>query len=246
MHPVIFSFAGLNIFSYGLMVALAVFVTSILIYHHAQKNNMPGEKMLDLIFWIVVWGLIGGRVFYVLLNIQDYIREPLELFKLYKGGMVFHGSLIFALMAALIFIKNNKLPLFAALDVLALYIPVGHAIGRIGCFLNGCCYGLPAPTGWGVIFPGHLAAVYPTQLYSSFLLLMIFFILFFLEKKKKFNGQILFSYLILYGTMRFLIEFLRDNPRILGGLSVFQCISLLIFFAGLLLYIQQGKKQKEK
>ena len=236
MHPVLFSIGNVKVFSYGAMVALGALIAATLIYRHALARQLDAEKIVDMIFWIVVWGLIGGRILYVLINPDIYFKDPLEIIKINKGGLVFHGGLISGAIAAVIFITRNKLAFLETMDIIALYLPLGHAIGRIGCFLNGCCFGKPTDLPWGVVFPGHSIAVHPTQLYSTFLLIVIFLLLILCEKKKKFPGQILFFYLILYGAMRFSIEFLRDNPAVLGCMSVFQCISIALVLIGLILY----------
>ncbi len=236
MHPVLFSIGNINVFSYGAMVALGVLIATFLVYRHALKRKLDAEKIVDLIFWIVLWGLIGGRILYVLINPDIYFNAPWEIIKINKGGLVFHGSLISAIIAALVFMKKSKQPLLETLDIIFVYVPLAHAIGRVGCFLNGCCYGKPTQAFWGVIFPGHFIKVHPTQLYSAFLLLIIFLVLYFREKKKRFSGEMVCLYLIIYGAMRFSIEFLRANPPVLGFLTMFQCISIALVLIGLILY----------
>ncbi len=247
MYPVLLRIGPLCVYSYGLMVALGILTAVFFSCRHARHRNLPPDKMVDLMFWIVVWGLLGGRVFYVILNFNDYLCVPLEIFKIYKGGLVFQGSLILGLLSAWIFIKKNKLPLLATLDIIFLYLPLAHAIGRIGCFLNGCCFGRPTQVVGGVIFPGHFVRVHPVQLYAAFLLVGIFFALFLIERKKKFDGQVLCFYFIFYGLMRFFIEFIRgDNPSVLGPFSIFQIISMILFFAGLILYFKFKKGSRGK
>ncbi len=244
MHPVLFSIGNVKVFSYGAMVALGVLVATFLVYRHALKRQLDAEQIVDLIFWIVVWGLIGGRILYVLINPEIYLTAPWEIIKINKGGLVFHGSLIAAIIAAFVFIKKSKQPLLETLDIIFVYVPLAHAIGRMGCFLNGCCSGKPTQAFLGVIFPGHSVRVHPTQLYSSFLLLIIFLVLYFYEKRKRFAGEMLCLYLIIYGAMRFSIEFLRDNPVVWGGLTMFQCISIAFVFIGMILYgvLKNNKK----
>jgi len=244
MYPELFSIGSVKVFSYGAMVALGVLIATFLIYRHALARNLDAEKIVDLIFWIVFWGLIGGRILYVLIYSEIYFNNPWEIIKIYKGGLVFHGGLISGVIAAIIFIARNKLAFLKTMDIIVLYLPLGHAIGRIGCFLNGCCFGKPTDLPLGVVFPGHSIAVHPTQLYSSVLLLITFLILFNIEKRKRFTGQIVSLYLIIYGLMRFSIEFLRDNPTVLGFLTIFQCISIVLVFTGLLLYVALNHKMK--
>ncbi len=242
MHPILFSFAGINIYSYGLMVALGIVLSVFLIEKESVKSNLPKDEVVDLIFWIVAWGLVGARLFYVLLYPDFYLHSPLDILKLYKGGLVFFGGLIFGIIACFINFRNKKLPVLKTLDVLILYLPLAHAFGRIGCFLNGCCSGKPTDLAWGICFPGHLYAVHPTQLYSSFLLLILFLVLYVIRGKQSFEGQIFSLYLIFYGIIRFLIEFLRDNPVFGLGLSIYQFISIGLICAGIIFYVRLGRK----
>jgi len=238
MHPVLFRIGLLNFYSYGFFVALGIIIATYFAKQHAKTQGIPETKIVDLVFWMIVAGLIGGRIFYVILNLDMYLRYPLETLKIYKGGLVFHGGFIFALICTLIFIKRNKLPSLKTLDIIAVYIPLGHAFGRIGCFLNGCCFGRPAQLMFSVMFPGDFIRRHPTQLYSAILLFCIFLSLLSLERKKEFEGQIFCAYCMMYGLMRFFIEFWRaDNPQILGVFSLFQVISLILFIGGLLFYL---------
>ena len=236
MHPVLWSIGNVHIYSYGAMVALGILVATYLCCFHAAKRDLQGEAIVDLVFWIVVGGLVGGRLLYVLLNMSEYVMQPLDTFKIYKGGLAFHGSFLGGLIAAVLFIKKIKLPLWKTFDILFIYIPLGHAFGRIGCFLNGCCYGIKSESFFSVTFPGHFYSVVPIQLYSSAALLGLFALLIHFEKKKKFDGEVFCLYLILYGVLRFGIEFLRDNPDVLGPFSLFQFISTGLFLIGVLLY----------
>ncbi|MCG2712210.1 MAG: prolipoprotein diacylglyceryl transferase [Candidatus Omnitrophica bacterium] len=247
MYPLLFSIGNIKVFSYGAMVALGVLIAAMLIYRHALLRQLDAEKIVDMIFWIVFWGLIGGRILYVLINPDIYAKDPLEIIKINKGGLVFHGSLIGAIIAALVFMKRSKQPLFETLDIIFVYVPLAHAIGRLGCFLNGCCFGKPTRAFSGVFFPGHYIRVHPTQLYSAFLLLIIFLVLYLCEKRKRFSGQIVCLYLISYGVMRFSIEFLRDNPAVLGFLTMFQCISIALVLIGLIMYgILKNNRMSDK
>ncbi len=247
MQPILLSIGNFKIFSYGAMVALGVLVATVLVYHHALKRHLNAEKIVDLIFWIVVWGLTGGRILYVLINPDIYFKDPLEIIKLNNGGLVFHGSLAGALIAALFFMKKSRQPVWETLDIVFLFLPLAHALGRVGCFLNGCCSGKPTQTFFGVIFPGCSIKVHPTQLYSSLSLLVIFLILYVWENKKHFSGEIVCLYLIIYGVMRFFMEFLRINPEVLGSLTMFQCVSIVLVIAGIILYgVLKNKNESGK
>ncbi|MBU1087796.1 MAG: prolipoprotein diacylglyceryl transferase [Candidatus Omnitrophica bacterium] len=241
MRPILFSFFKINIYSYGLMVALGIVLAVSLIERDALKSGLPKDEIIDLIFWVVIWGLVGARVVYVLLYPEAYLDAPWDILKIYQGGLIFHGSLIFGTIAALINFKNKKLPVFKTLDLLMLYLPLAHAFGRIGCFLNGCCYGKTTDLAWGIRFSENLETVHPSQLYSAFLLLILFLGLFLIRRKQVFDGQIFCLYLIFYGLIRFCIEFVRDNPIFAWGLSIYQYISLILIAAGIFAYIRLKK-----
>ncbi|MCP4649260.1 MAG: prolipoprotein diacylglyceryl transferase [PVC group bacterium] len=237
MYPILWQIGSISIYSYGVMVAIGIMVSTYLCQFHAAKRGIEDEKIVDLIFWVIIFGLIGGRLLYVLLNLNDFVSQPLEIVKIYKGGLIFHGSFIAGIITAFAFIKKTKMPLGKSLDLIAVYAPLGHAFGRIGCFLNGCCYGHSTDVSWGVLFPGHMYHVHPTQIYSTVLLFGLCVFLYFRERKKLFDGQIISLYFILYGVMRFTMEFLRgDNPAVLGGLSVFQIISIGLLIVGIIMY----------
>ncbi|MBU4305688.1 MAG: prolipoprotein diacylglyceryl transferase [Candidatus Omnitrophica bacterium] len=237
MHPVLFTLGPLRVYSYGLMVALGIITAVFLIQRRAAAWGLPAETIVVMIFRVIFCGLIGGRLFYVFLNKDFYFNAPLEVFKLYKGGLVFHGSFFLGLLCAVFFIKKHRLPFLKTMDVLALFLPLAHAFGRMGCFLNGCCYGRVTDLPWGVVFPGAVFPVHPVQLYAVFFLISIFSVLVLIGKRKQFDGQIISVYLILYGVVRFGLEFFRgDNPKLMFGLSLFQYISVIIFLSGVFLY----------
>ncbi|MFH1061599.1 MAG: prolipoprotein diacylglyceryl transferase [Candidatus Omnitrophota bacterium] len=244
MHPILFSFGNIHIYAYGLMVALGIISAMFLIEREAAKSGLAKEKVIDLVFWIIVWGLVGARLFYVWLYPEVYVQSPLDIFKLYKGGLVFYGGLIFGVIAAFINFRNKKLPILKTLDILILYLPLAHAFGRIGCFFNGCCSGRPTDLPWGVVFPGEAEMVHPTQLYSAVLLVMIFLGLNLIRRKQVFFGQIFSAYLILYGLARFIVEFLRINPQVALGLSIYQFISLGLIGLGIFSYFLLKKANK--
>ncbi len=233
MLPEICHIGPFTVYSYGLMLVLAFFTAAFLAARQAQREKADAEKIFNLLFFVFISGIIGSRVFYVAINFPFYLRDPLEIIMLQHGGMAWFGGLIFGSAAGILFIKKNKMYLLKTLDLLAPFIALGQAIGRIGCLLNGCCFGKPAEFG----------LLIPTQLYSSLLLLLIFFILRFLQDRKHPAGEILYSYFFLYSLKRFYIEFLRnDSPRIFYGLTLFQLLSLALFFFSLAMMIRLFRK----
>lgn len=206
------------------MLVLAFFVSSYLAVRQAKKTQIAPEKIFNLMFYVFISGIIGSRILYILINLPYYFKNPLEIIMLQHGGMAIFGGIISGFIFAWLFIRRNKMDLLATLDLLAPFIALGQAIGRIGCFLNGCCYG-----------KDHI----PTQLYSSLLLFLIFLALRFMQERKPARGEILYFYLFFYSIKRFSIEFFRnDSPRIFAGLTIFQLLSLAMFFLSLALLIR--------
>ena len=232
MHPVLCQIGPLHIFSYGLMLAVAVVVCSLLLVREAPHRGLSPDILMDLVFWAILFGIIGARVFFIFLNLEIFVADPLEIVKLQHGGLAFQGGLIGGFLAGWIFMRLKKMAVLPTLDLIAPFIALGHSIGRIGCFLNGCCYG--RPVSWGIYFPVHHERLHPTQLYESFGLLLLFFFLKWYEKRKHADGEIFFSYLVLAAALRFVNEFLRaDHADVVWGLSIFQLVSIGIFIAGL-------------
>lgn len=235
MLPEICKIGPVTIYAYGLMLVVAFFVCTRLAGIQAKKEQVDPEKIFNLCFYIFLWGIIGARVFYLLNNATFYLRNPREIIMLQHGGISWFGGLIFGIAAATIIIKRNKLNLPKILDLLVPFIALGQAIGRIGCLLNGCCFG--RVSGFGLYFEVHHQVLIPTQLYSSLLLLLIFIILRKMQDKPHFAGQIFCSYLLLYSIKRFFIEFFRDDtPKMFYGLTLFQILSLAMFISSLLIF----------
>jgi phosphatidylglycerol---prolipoprotein diacylglyceryl transferase len=235
MFPVICRLGPVSIYSYGLMLAIAVVVCAFLLNRDAKRAGIPSDIIFDLIFWVVLSGILGARVFFILLNFHYFVQDPLEIVMINKGGLAWQGGLVFAIAAGLWFFKKKALSLPKMLDLVAPYIALGQAIGRIGCFLNGCCYG--KAVAWGIYFPVHNAHLHPTQLYSTVGLLVIFFILKRYQKVSPIPGLVFVAYLFLASLLRFGIEFWRaDHYATFMGLSIYQFVCLGIMIAAFYAY----------
>jgi len=245
MHPILFKIGPVTVHSYGLMIAIAFLVSMYFASHSAKKADISPEKIADFGLVLLISGIIGARLLYILTEIEYYRANPLEILMIWKGGLVFYGGFISALVCGLVFLKRNKIPVLKTCDHIIPYLALGHAIGRIGCFLNGCCFGKPTNLPWGMIFPGGSIAgdtysnihIHPTQLYSVYTNFLIFAILLLFGNWKKFDGQILYLYFILYSVSRFLIEFVRVEPQVLFGLTMSQVVCVVLFLTGVVMYI---------
>jgi phosphatidylglycerol:prolipoprotein diacylglycerol transferase len=245
MHPILCQVGPLTIYTYGLFVALGLLVGLSLALKEANRKGFDPQAILDLVFYTVLAGIIGARTFYVAQNFSFYKENLLSIVKIWEGGLVFQGGLIFAIPIAWALVKKKKLSFWQTFDVLAPYMALGQAFGRIGCFFAGCCYGKPTNLPWAVTFtdPKTLALagipLHPTQLYSATGLFFIFLILLFLRKHTKFSGQLSCLYLVFHSSFRVFIEFFRGDPRAPlwdHFFSLTQGISLVAFFIALSLY----------
>lgn len=232
MLPEICSIGTFTIYAYGLMLVLAFFVCAYLSSLQAAKERMNSEQIFNLLFYVFIFGILGSRLFYVFINFRFYLQYPLEIIMLQHGGMAWFGGLVFGSSTAILFIKKHKMNLLKSLDLLAPFVALGQAIGRIGCLLNGCCFGRESE--FGLYFKVFDQILIPTQLYSSLLMLLIFVILRFKQDRKHWAGEISCGYLFFYSLKRFFIEFLRnDSPRLFFGLTLFQVLCLVMFFLSL-------------
>ena len=245
MQPVLFNLGPIQIYSYGFMLALASLVSVYLSASSAAKEGLDPGAVWDLGFWILLCGIIGARIAYIILNLSYFISSPKEIFMLNHGGLAWYGGLVFGSLGGFTYLKIKKFSILKYIDLMAPYVALGQAIGRIGCFLNGCCYG-KACIAFGIYSPVHEDILIPTQLISSFLLVLIFLVLRFYQSKKPKIGNVFFVYLALYSIKRFLVQFLRDDdPVIFLGLTGFQIASLILFFVALVLLIKNNSQKQE-
>lgn len=233
MYPVICRIGPFEIYSFGVMVAAAALLCSFLMVREGKSFGIKAQEIYDLVFWAAVGGIIGARVFYIVLNFSFFLSSPAEIFMINHGGLAWQGGFVFGILAVVVFIRLKKRPLLVMADFIAPYLALAQAVGRIGCFLNGCCYGKEFVGG--VYFPVHDAVLHPTQLYESALLLFLFFVLMRMRKRSlSAPGIIFISYVIFAPLFRFVVEFFRaDHQPLFFGLSVFQYVCIVFFSAGI-------------
>lgn len=247
MHPILLQIGSLTLYSYGLFVGLGFLSAVTFAGKRAAARGVEKEMMTDLFFLILVSSIIGARLFYVLIEYRTFLADPIAIFKIWTGGLVFYGGFITALISALVYVKKKGLPLWPTADILAPAIALGHAVGRIGCFFAGCCYGRQCDLPWAVTFsdPHSLAPLgihlHPTQLYSVLSNLLILVTLLWVEKRRcfdaiRFDGMIFWLYITLYGLFRSFVEIFRGDPRgsfWAEALSVSQGIGLTMSLVGI-------------
>lgn len=243
MKPVLYQCGLFTIYTYGVFVAIAFLVSTFLLVREARQRRIDENLIYNLSIVFLVGGIIFARLFYAALN-WDYFRDNLlEIIMLSHGGLVWFGGLTGAFVSGLIFLKIKRMPILPTLDLFAPYIALAQAIGRIGCFFNGCCHGRESE--WGIYFPAHHQILFPSQLVDSLTLLVIFIVLRFFCAKTR-EGEIFSFYVMLAALQRFLMEFFRGDLRpFYRGLSIFQWISLGLFCCGLFFYLVIRWKRRQ-
>lgn len=255
MYPILVKIGPLTIHTYGFFVALGFLIGLSFAVRQAKKEGISSQKIIDLGFYILLASIVGSRLFYIFVNPSYYMSNPLDIFKIWEGGLVFYGGVLLVIPTVIWYVRRNNIGFWQTADVFAPSIAIGHAFGRIGCFFAGCCYGKFAGSlPWSIIFtnPECLAPnnvpLHPTQLYEAGGEAVNFLILITLRKYKSFNGQLFLAYILIYSVLRFTIEFFRGDVSrgfIIENLSVAQGISILMFFGAVIgLLILRRKKVK--
>jgi len=228
--------------TYGLLLAVAFLTGLYVAARQARKAGLDPNRVSDLGVYVLIAGLLGAKLLLVIVDLSHYRAHPEDFSSIFQSGGVFYGGLIAALPVAVWYVRRHRLPGWATADALAPGVVIGQAIGRLGCFAAGCCFGRPTSVAWAVTFRDAYAnryvgtpldvAIHPTQIYESLLSLLIFFVLLRVAAHKRFHGQVLIAYVALYSVARFLVEFYRGDASrgtVLGGLlSTSQFIALLM------------------
>jgi phosphatidylglycerol:prolipoprotein diacylglycerol transferase len=261
VHPIAFQLGPLAIHWYGVMIALAFLAGLWTAMRRARRENISAEKIADVTLWLMVGGIIGARFVYVTTYWrEEFASQPLsEIFKIYHGGLVFYGGFIGAAATGIIYILWKKMPLWKTLDVLAPSVALGSVFGRVGCLLNGCCYGRPTDLPWAITFTNPQAnelsgtplnvPLHPTEIYDALLNFGLYVFLAWLFRRKKFDGQIFATYLLCYAVTRSVVEYFRGDYSNLHyhlGLTPAQWIGVPIFVAGLALAAVLSRREQKR
>lgn len=254
MHPILFSYGPITLYTYGVLLAAAYLLGLQLAIVRARKHGLDSTRVLDLGVWIIISALLGAKLMLLLVDFRYFVDNPRELLSLARSGGVFYGGLILAVVVSIWYIRRVRLPLWTTCDMFAPGIALGHVVGRLGCLMAGCCYGLPTDLPWGITFTNPAAAanvgtplnqpLHPTQLYEAGAELLILGILLATERRgRPFPGRTFWGYLALYAISRFFIEFYRGDPRgMIFGVSTSQFVSLIILPLSLVMLVRLGRR----
>ena len=244
MYPLLFELGPLSIYSYGVLLATAYIVGLQFALRRSHQAGLNGQRVMALGIFVIISALVGAKLMLFLVDIDRFISDPAALMVLLKAGGVFYGGLMLAVPVAWWYIRRHRLPLWTTCDLFAPGIALGHAIGRMGCLLAGCCYGSATDLPWGITFNSTLAAanvgtpldiaLHPTQVYEAVAELLVLGALLVGERRwRPFPGRTFWTYLLLYPIARIIIEFYRGDPR---GM-VFDTIPTSQFLSGLIVPI---------
>jgi phosphatidylglycerol:prolipoprotein diacylglycerol transferase len=229
---------------YGILVALGFLFACVNWNMLDRRAGFPSGFGSEFGFVVMSTGLIGSRLGHVIGEWRHYLAHPMEIFHVQSGGMVFYGGFLLAVAAVWVLGRIRKIALIDLVDYGVAGLALGHGVGRIGCFLNGCCYGRETSSFIGCF--NHGAVRLPTQLFEFFYLMALCaFLNWFYLKRKKFRGQVTALYLALYGGWRFTIEFFRaDNRNHFASLSSGQWVSIGLITVAALIWLKRAKAQE--
>src|SRR5687767_6360092 len=241
MHPILFEAGGLTIYSYGVLLAAAYLLGLQFALIRARARGLPSQQVMDLGIWIIISALAGAKLLLLIVDFDQFTANPRDLLGLARSGGVFYGGLIAAVAVALIYLRRHRMPLWTTTDVFAPGIALGHVVGRLGCLLAGCCFGRPASVPWAITFSDPAARanvgtplgipLHPTQLYEAGAEALILVLLLLFERRgRPFPGRTFWTYMLLYGVSRFVVEFYRGDSRgmVFDTLSTSQFVSVLL------------------
>ena len=252
IDPVLLRLGPFEIRYYGLFFVLGFVIAYFLLHYLVKRKalSITKEDIADLFLYVIVGTILGARIFYVFVyNPSFYLANPSEIIAIWHGGLSFHGALIGAVMAVLIFTKKKKIDFYEIVDIAVIPLALGLAFGRLGNFTNGELYGRITDVPWAFRFPDAEGFRHPSQFYASFKNLLIFFTLWAIKDKKLPKGFMFWLFVVMYSVLRFTVEFFRQpDPQlgfIIGGLTMGQILSIVMFAAGVyfLRRIKQLKKE---
>ncbi|MCM2279111.1 MAG: prolipoprotein diacylglyceryl transferase [Oligoflexia bacterium] len=253
MHPLLFEIGPVPVHTYGVLVALGFLGGLLLNRHLASRSGIDPDRMVDLSFWGMLVGFLGARVLFMITRIGDFLADPLAIFRVWEGGLVFWGGPIAVFFFCLWYLRRHRLPFWKIADIGVCGLVVGHILGRFGCLGAGCCYGKATGTDFGIRLHNELVdralrgvPLHPVQLYEAFALAILLVGLLWVFRRKRVDGQVFLTYAIAYPVLRSVIEEFRgDSIRgfvIEGMLSTSQFVSALVFVAALATLVYRSRR----
>ncbi len=243
MYPVIFRFGPLTLYSYGLVLGVAFVAASLLAAREAERRGIGGEWMYDFLLVTLISGVIASRALYVILNFGLYRSNPWTVLNIAEGGLSLHGAIAAGSAAAAWFCRKKGVSFYALVDTIAPSAALAIGIGRWGCLLNGCCYGVLTSGSWGVLTRYAPGLRHPTQIYESIAVLALFAILWSIRTRVKVQGQLFMLFLAMYSAIRFFVEFFRESAYV-GPLTHAQAGSIAIAAVALFWYHRLERRAK--
>ena len=244
-----FTVNKINSFWYAILITLGIIIAMIISYRNAKKIGLDTEKFMDMFFYMIVFGVIGARIYYVLFNFSLYKDDLLSVFNIREGGIAIYGAILFGVLTVFIYTKIRKQKFLDCTDCIVPGLALAQGIGRWGNFVNQEAYGYETNSlfGMSIVENGRTITVHPTFLYESMLNIFVFIVLMiFFNKYRKNSGEVTCIYGILYGTGRFFIEGMRTDSLYLGMFRVSQIVSLAFVIIGVALFIYLRVKSTKK
>lgn len=241
MKIILFEIFGIQVKSYGLMIAIGIIVAATLFINKGKKRGFDEDSLLNLIIFAVIGGMLGGKGLFIITELNNIIKDPSILLN-FGYGFVVYGAIGGGALAMYLYCRKKKWSIIEMLDMTVPGLAIAQGFGRIGCFFAGCCYGVETALPIGVKFPKESLApagidLHPTQIYSSIFDFFLGFLLLYYSKKERKTGKIVGLYLIIYSIGRFLVEFLRNDPRgNVGLLSTSQFIAVFTLMLGIIIF----------
>lgn len=239
LFPILFKIGSITVHTYGVAMAFAFLASIFLIRHEAKRKSLNPDIAYDIVLFAMIGGIVGARLVYVIDHWHDFATNPAQVFAVWQGGLEFYGGLIGGALAVMAFIRLKKMPIGKIADIVAPSLAVGSAVGRLGCFSRGCCYGKETTLPWGITFNNEQSGawplnvpLHPTQLYEFTYNLVILGVLWWARPHLKSDGLLFWLYITLYGLFRFIVEIFRANPDIYLGMSGSQIFSIVMFLTG--------------
>lgn len=241
MKIILFEIFGIQVKSYGLMIAIGIIVAATLFINKGKKRGFDEDSLLNLVIFAVIGGMLGGKGLFIITELKDIIKDPSILLN-FGYGFVVYGAIGGGALAMYLYCRRKKWNIIEMIDMTVPGLAIAQGFGRIGCFFAGCCYGAETTLPIGVKFPKDSLApagidLHPTQIYSSIFDFFLGFLLLYYSKKERRTGKLVGLYLIIYSIGRFLVEFLRNDPRgNVGVLSTSQFIAVFTLVLGIIIF----------